>query len=259
MPAKRESGRRPAPSGPRASTGAGPRYRQILEALRARIERGIYPVGGHVPTESALCREFGVSRYTVRAALANLVEHGMVERRPGLGTIVLAPQSQRAYQQSIRSLADLFQFALDTHVAIRASTLVELDAATAAVLGAEPGERWLQVDSVRRTASGGPPICCTSSFLPDRLAWIGPELQDCVGPFYAHIEARTGEPIVRATQEIRAEPMPAHLRPLLDDRDGAIALCLIRHYFSAAGSVICSFNWHPAATFSYRMEIERKR
>lgn len=259
MPAERASKHRLAPSSPGASTGLAPRYRQISSVLRTRIEQGVYPVGSRLPTESELCLEFDVSRYTVRAALAYLVEHGMIERRPGLGSVVLAPRSQRAYQQSIRSLEDLFQFALDTHVAIRASTPVELDARMAAMLGAEPGERWLQVDSVRRAAHDGPPICCTSSFLPGRLMWIGPELEGCKGPFYAHIEARTGESIVRATQEIRAEPMPSHLRPLLDDSNGAIALCLIRHYFSAAGVVICSFNWHPASTFRYRMEIERRR
>ncbi|MDH2236065.1 GntR family transcriptional regulator [Pigmentiphaga sp. GD03639] len=248
----------PAGRHPKTQPGDSPRYRQILDALLARIEHGIYPVGGHVPTEGELCREFEASRYTIRAALARLVEHGMVERRPGAGTVVLASRSRRAYQQSIASLSDLFQYALDTHVEIRASTLVTLDAATAAMLGAREGDRWLQVDSVRWTERGGTPICCTSSFLPERLAWIGPELPGCVGPFYAHIEARAGEPIVRATQEIRAEPMPAHLRPLLDERADAIALCLIRHYFSAVGSVICSFNWHPAASFSYRMEIERR-
>jgi DNA-binding GntR family transcriptional regulator len=236
-----------------------PRYRQILKTLTERVAQGVYPVGSHVPTESELCEEFDVSRYTVRAALSHLVEHGMVTRRKGIGTVVIAAHSQRAYQQSISSLADLFQFALDTYVLIRSSTMVELTEDIARTLGAEPGERWLQVDSVRWTAPGGTPICCTSSFIPERLAWVGPELPDCVGPFYAHIEERSKEPLTHATQEIRGERMPAHLLDVFGADDDAIALCLIRQYFSVQGVQIASFNWHPADSFSYKMQIERKR
>lgn len=268
MQAKKEA--RPAVrlSRPRAAKAAvkasepvdeSPRYQQILKTLMDRMERGIYPVGGHVPTESALCEEFDVSRYTVRAALSHLVEHGMVTRRKGIGTVVLAARSQRAYQQSISSLADLFQFALDTYVVIQSSTMVELDEHIAESLNAQPGERWLQVDSIRWTEKGGTPICCTSSFIPERLAWLGAELPTCVGPFHVHIEKRAAEPIVHALQVIRGERMPAHIREVFDAPDDAIALCVLRQYFSSQGTQIASFNWHPAATFSYRMEIERKR
>lgn len=237
----------------------GPRYQQILATLKDRMERGVYPVGGHIPTEGELCQEFDVSRYTVRAALSHLVEHGMVSRRKGIGTIVLAARSMRAYQQSISSLADLFQFALDTHVVIQSRNMVELDEYVASRLEAQPGERWLQVDSIRWTEPGGTPICCTSSFLPERLAYLGEELEDCVGPFHIHIEKRCGETITRTTQTIRGEAMPPHIRKVFDAPDDAIALCIQRQYMSAQGTQIASFNWHPAATFSYRMEIERKR
>ncbi len=248
-----------SPQGAAVLSGDSPRYRQILKTLLGRMEKGVYPVGAHLPTESELCAEFDVSRYTVRAALSYLVEHDMVVRRKGVGSVVLAARSQRAYQQSVSSLADLFQYAINTRVDIRSSRLVKLDAATAATLGAQEGEQWLRLDSVRTTPQEATPICCITSFLPERLAWIGPELATCVGPFYEHIEARTGETIARATQEIRGELMPEPIRQVFGESSDAVALCLIRHYFSAKGSVICSFNWHPAATFSYRMEIERKR
>ncbi len=253
---------KPAPRTPPATAEAGasiPRYRQILSTLLERLDAGRYPVGSLLPTESDLCREFDVSRYTIRAALAHLVDHGMVERRKGIGSVVVAPQSQRTYQQSISSLGDLYQYAMDTHVEIQTMKMVSLDQDMAEVMGVAAGEQWLQIDLVRWDVKKKHAICYIRAFVPARLAWIGPELHQCRGPLYEHLEARSGESIVRATQEIRAARMPASVWRPLGEKAGAVALCLIRHYYSQQGSMICSFNWHPAQSFSYRMELERKR
>lgn len=258
---KSDSGRSASRRAP-ATTEAGgniPRYRQILSTLLERLEQGRYPVGSLLPTESELCREFDVSRYTIRAALAHLVDHGMVERRKGVGSVVVAPQSLRTYQQSISSLGDLYQYAMDTHVEIQTMKMVHLDRDMADVMGVRPGEPWLQIDLVRWDVSKKNAICYIRAFVPERLAWVGPELHQCRGPLYEHLEARSGESIVRATQEIRAARMPASVWRPLGEKAGALALCLIRHYYSQQGSMICSFNWHPAQSFSYRMELERKR
>src|SRR5947209_20509292 len=53
--------------------GPVPLYYQVLQVLRGRIASGQYPVGGQLPTDEALMREFGVSRHTVRSALQELV------------------------------------------------------------------------------------------------------------------------------------------------------------------------------------------
>ncbi|MDO9483322.1 MAG: GntR family transcriptional regulator [Hydrogenophaga sp.] len=63
-------------------------HRQLFLALREQIRRGVYRVGDHIPTDEQLCQSFGVSRITVRRAVADLVEEGWVERRIGRGTFV---------------------------------------------------------------------------------------------------------------------------------------------------------------------------
>lgn len=62
---------------------------QAVDALRARIVSGAWPVGSRIPTEPALAEMLGVGRNTVREAVQALVHAGLVERRQGSGTYVV--------------------------------------------------------------------------------------------------------------------------------------------------------------------------
>jgi len=68
-----------------------PRYATIEDELRQRIDRGEIRPGEPFPTEMALCRDFGVSRHTVRRALESLERSGLIYRRQGRGTFVTRP------------------------------------------------------------------------------------------------------------------------------------------------------------------------
>ncbi|WP_237536127.1 GntR family transcriptional regulator [Streptomyces sp. SID3343] len=63
---------------------------QAADELRIIIERDYRP-GDRLPRETELARIIGLSRNTVREAVALLVAQGLVERRWGVGTTVLAP------------------------------------------------------------------------------------------------------------------------------------------------------------------------
>lgn len=64
-------------------------YRGITEALRARVTGGEFPPGAELPSESALCVEYRVSRNTVRRALEQLEDEGLIAVLPGRGRVVL--------------------------------------------------------------------------------------------------------------------------------------------------------------------------
>ncbi|GAA5193802.1 GntR family transcriptional regulator [Rugosimonospora acidiphila] len=66
-------------------------YRTIANQLQDRINSGEWLPGQRMPTESALVAEFGVNRLTVRQALAQLQQIGMVNIRHGSGTFVADP------------------------------------------------------------------------------------------------------------------------------------------------------------------------
>lgn len=69
----------------------GSRTDQLAEALRARIRRGIFPVGSKLPSEQAIALKFQVSRTVVREAVMRLKADGLVETRKGTVARVCAP------------------------------------------------------------------------------------------------------------------------------------------------------------------------
>jgi len=73
--------------------GTVPRYRRIEQELRARLA-SMRP-GDPLPSDAALCEEFGVSRMTARNAMQLLSDEGLVQRLPGRGTFVADPPTHR--------------------------------------------------------------------------------------------------------------------------------------------------------------------
>src|ERR1700729_2419665 len=65
-----------------------PKYRQIVESLRANISAGHYRDGARLPSEAELVRRFGVSRMTVVKAMQQLQQEGLLVRRTGSGTFL---------------------------------------------------------------------------------------------------------------------------------------------------------------------------
>lgn len=63
---------------------------QVIEQLRGQIVRGVWAIGDRIPTEAELAHLTGTSRNTVREAVQSLVHAGLLERRQGSGTYVLA-------------------------------------------------------------------------------------------------------------------------------------------------------------------------
>ena len=68
------------------SAGGTPLYSQIMEKLRYQIVSGAYPPDHQLPSESVLTKDFGVSRVTIRQALAELERTGFIYRHQGRGT-----------------------------------------------------------------------------------------------------------------------------------------------------------------------------
>src|SRR5581483_299409 len=73
-----------------------PVYYQIALSLKQRLASGEWNSGMQLRTEPELAKEYGVSRMTMRQALAEMVKEGLVTRQRGSGTFVTNLHSQVA-------------------------------------------------------------------------------------------------------------------------------------------------------------------
>jgi DNA-binding GntR family transcriptional regulator len=139
----------------------GPLHLQIAQILTMRLEAGEWSTASPPATEQSLCREFGVSRTTVRQALSRLKQAGLLESRPGVGTRGVASAVKR---RVAGSASDLLHASLDTR-----SRVVELgDIASplpvASFFGIAPGDpvwHFVRVHSLNARA-----LSVVDSYLP---------------------------------------------------------------------------------------------
>ncbi len=72
-----------------------PLYFQLVKVIKSFICTKALEPGDLIPGEYDFCKAFGISRSTVRRAISELEEQGLVIRRRGLGTFVSEPKLNR--------------------------------------------------------------------------------------------------------------------------------------------------------------------
>lgn len=169
-------------------------YAQISRALEEEICR-CYKSGEFLPAEHILAQRFGVNRHTLRRAVDELVDAGIVERRRGRGTMVLDPAINYPIRRRTR-----FTDNLETQCHHADCTRVDggTVAATAGVaneLGLETGSEvlWLEI---LRTVEGWPFSVSSSFFsLPRHAAlaeaYTGGSLHACYEGLFATVPVRS--------------------------------------------------------------------
>ena len=71
-----------------------PLYSQLVGIIKQSISSGELAVGDLLPSEAELCRAMNISRNTVRQAIGELEEEGLVVRKRGKGTFVADPNAR---------------------------------------------------------------------------------------------------------------------------------------------------------------------
>ena len=100
-----------------------------------------------LPSEKELAKQFGVSLVTVRAAMRSLTDQGLVDRRPGKGTIVLGRQDRAVWE--LGWLNDLIASVLPQRLEIVAMRSAPAPAWVAERFGLAHGARVHYMDTVR--------------------------------------------------------------------------------------------------------------
>jgi DNA-binding GntR family transcriptional regulator len=234
---------------------ATPRYRQLADSLRAAIARGDYPVGGQLPPELELAQTHAVSRHTARDAIRLLTEAGLIERRRGAGTTVIASASPQAYVQPLGGVDELLQYAQTARLKVLGLAERPLTGAEAQRIGGDTDRIWLVVDGLR--IADALPLALSRIYVPQPFTGVASDLGEGRS-VHALLDERFGVAAGRIDQEITAELLsPRDARQLKAETGGA-ALRTLRRYYDEDALILASDSLHPGGRFVYAMTYRRE-
>jgi len=189
----------------------------VLNQLRAEMDRGELPVGTMLPSESAMCARFGVSRITVRRALDELAQAGLIDRSSGRATKVTAPR----LVHSIAAFEDPFspvRLVRDTTVRLLAFAWQAASGQGARSLGLERGEQMLVIARLR--LRDGKPVFHTTTYMPPRVGGLVNQKALDTRPLH-EILAAEGCVSASIDRQMSAAPCPKGIAEPLELRPGA--------------------------------------
>jgi GntR family transcriptional regulator len=239
-----------------------PRYSQVAQDLVKGITSGRFQVGSLLPTELDLCEQYGASRNTVRAALKELQDLGLVSRRKRAGTRVESALPTAGYRQSLATVEDLIQFGTAHRREVRKITEVVADRALARELGCVPGRRWLHVASVRIAPEAGAlPIGWTETYVDEAYSGLRQAIKAKPETLISSlIEEKYGRRIAEIRQDVVATTIPEPLSSELKTEPGTPALKVVRRYLDSANETYqISVTIHPADRFTFSLRLRRQR
>ena len=212
---------------------AGPRYAQLRRRLQDAIADGILAANASLPPEREIAEITGLSRVTVRNAMQELVDKGMIIQRQGSGSFV-ADRAARV-EQSLLNLTsfteDMTQRGMKTHSVWLERGIVRGAAREIDMLGLEPGASVARLYRLR--AADGRPLALERASLPVALL---PNPLEVETSLY-EVLARDGHRPVRAIQRFTALNLGAEEAELLDVAPGAAALRIERTSYLDSGQV----------------------
>lgn len=145
-----------------------PYYYQVREVLRDKILSGTWPAGAQLPTEAEICRMFEVSRTTVRQAMAELLNEGLIRKEKGRGTFVAEPKiRERLVERLTGFYEDMVAQGLHPETRVLDQSVIGAPRAIATWLEIEPGAPVLRLHRLRLVH--GEPFLLVVSYIPEAL------------------------------------------------------------------------------------------
>jgi DNA-binding GntR family transcriptional regulator len=229
-----------------------PLYFQVSRQIEAAIERGELAPGDRLENEISLADRWGLSRPTMRRAIAELVDKGLLVRRRGIGTQVVHGRVKR--RMELTSLFDdLARSGQRPTTRVLTREVVPATGHVGDRLGVQAGIEVLHLERLRRARDE--PLAVMRNWLPVDLAeTLTIEALESRG-LYELIRG-AGVHLRIATQRIAARGATAAEGRLLGLRKGAPLLTMERTTYDGSGRAVelGNHSYHPE-TYSIEMTV----
>jgi DNA-binding GntR family transcriptional regulator len=239
----------PLPSVPVDRASPVPLYYQVAQVLERAIESGDLPAGSRLENEIALAERLGLSRPTVRRAIAYLVDQGLVVRKRGIGTQILHAKVRRPLE--LTSLYDdLSADGRDPGTRVLTLETVHAPDTVAHALGIEDGAPVLSLGRLR--LAGEEPLAILHNYIPVGLLAL--TVKDLEQSGLYQLMREVGIRPHMATQTVGARAASAAEARDLGERKGAPLLTMQRTTYDDAGRCV-EYGDHSYRASAYAFEF----
>ncbi|MBS0880602.1 phosphonate metabolism transcriptional regulator PhnF [Pantoea sp. JGM49] len=174
----------------------------VYQAVAAQLEQALqerYRCGDYLPSEQQLAEHYEVNRHTLRRAVDELVNKGLLQRRHGVGILVL----MRPYDYPLHAQARFSQNLLEqgSHPTSERLLAVLRPASSdvASALAINEGDNVIHLRTLRRV--NGVPVCVINHFLPE-LSWWPAIQQFQNGSLHDFMQQHLGLDLTRSQTRI---------------------------------------------------------
>jgi GntR family transcriptional regulator len=230
-----------------------PLWFQIAQHLEQAIASEALPQGSLLDNEIVMAERLGISRPTMRRAMEQLVDQGLVIRRRGIGTRVVQPKVRRPLE--LTSLYDdLSSSGQKPATTVLRFEIVGAHAEVAGRLRIEEGDPVVHLERLRTARDQ--PIARMTNFLPADVVTFEAEALETSGLY--ELLGRSGVHLHSATQTVGARPATAAEARQLGEARGAALLTMERETLDEHGTTV-EYASHLYAASRYSFEINLVR
>lgn len=188
--------------------GEIPLYKKLKKSLYEQIEEGLFKPGQAIPSERTLCRQYGMSRITVRRCIEEMTNEGVLHRKHGKGTFV----SPSKVKQGLARIVDFRRTVLE--------------------LGMKPSTSILSIESIAADVHVAKIFDLPISTVFQKLTLLGRGDAEPLVLYESHFSPKIGKKMVREAVRLEKKGIPFSTYDLYGERTG-IAPAKVNQTFEA--------------------------
>lgn len=229
-----------------------PIYYQLVEILRSKIENEMTP-NDKMLSERGICEQYGVSRTTVRLAMAELEHMGYIYKRHGKGTFVAALNKNSQNLMDSYSFTDhMKEQGKNPSTKVLSFETLESTNYFAENLGISPGEKMIKITRLR--LADELPMMLERTYLPMKSFSGLTEDMVTKKPLYEIFRENYSEIIKVADEEFSAGLLSDREAQLLEVPVDSACLKLLRTTYNNDNRVIeCTLSVARSDKFVYKV------
>lgn len=186
---------------------------KVKEGIISLIKSGEYKPNTKLPTEADFCKQYGVSRTTVRAALQQLVNEGYVYRQQGRGTFVSNNKVKQTLTSTVQNFSEqIMKQGKNPGIKVINLQVIPADSFLAEIFDVNEGDPINKLERVRFVNEE--PLQFELAYLPWKITH-SLNKEDCEKSLYGFLEKQIGIKIKRSVEYLEITSAESEIADLL--------------------------------------------